>query len=96
MKCVLAISGLTIALVACSPTDPCRSHSDEASCVADKACQWKTGKKKGKCKTVKENTSSQEQAPTPTPGPSEQPAAPSTGAPTPAPSPTAPPAPNNQ
>jgi hypothetical protein len=94
MKSVLAISGLTIALVGCSPTDPCRSHSDEASCVADKACQWKT--KKDKCHTVKENASSQEQAPTPTPGPSEQPAAPSTGAPTPAPSPTAPPAPNNQ
>ena len=62
MKCVLAISGLTIALVACSPTDPCRSHSDEASCVADKACQWKTKKEYAWCKPVKENTSSQEQA----------------------------------
>jgi hypothetical protein len=51
MKSVIMIAGLSLLLVACNPTDACRSHTDEASCVADKACAWKP--EKDKCKRVK-------------------------------------------
>jgi hypothetical protein len=83
MKRVITIIGLTLLLIACSPTDPCRSHTDEASCAADKACQWNS--KKDRCKTPKEaKPSASGPAPSPTPSPSEQ-APPATGEPKPAP-----------
>jgi hypothetical protein len=75
MKSVFVIAGLSSLLVACNPTDPCRSHDDETSCAADKACAWKP--EKHKCKRAKK----QKEAPQsePTPAPSGQPAS-STGA----------------
>ena len=56
MKGGLAIVGITLLLVACSPSDSCRPHKDEASCSADKACKWKAEKKK--CKTTKKGEKS--------------------------------------
>ena len=82
MKCVLAIGGVTLLLVACSPTDPCRSHSDEASCVADSACQWKA--EKSRCKAKKEKKSPQSKQTT-TPAPSERAATPTEQVPSAAP-----------
>ena len=79
MKCVLAITGLALLLVACSPTDPCRSHADEASCVADKACKWNT--KKDKCKAAKKGKKSPQSERATTPAPSEQGAPPMESAP---------------
>jgi hypothetical protein len=82
MKCGFAVAGAALLLVACNPTDPCRSHTDEASCVADKACQWKA--EKNKCKTVKKEKAGKKENESPhsettsAPPPSEQ-AAPSTG-----------------
>ena len=58
MKVTLIIGGLTLLLVACSPSDACRSHKDEASCTADNACQWKADKKKNKCKMAKKGKQS--------------------------------------
>ena len=72
MKGGLAIVGITLLLVACSPSDPCRPHKDEASCSADKACKWKAEKKK--CKTTKKGEKSPQGEKTTTPAPSEQPA----------------------
>lgn len=69
MKCALAIGGLALLLVGCSPTDTCRSHIDEASCVADNACKWKA--EKSRCKAKKEKKSPQSEQTT-TPIPSEQ------------------------
>jgi hypothetical protein len=99
MKYALAITGLTLLVVACSPTDPCRSHSDEASCAADKACQWNSAK--NKCKTSKDDQAKEENAspkptPPPPPAPSAPSAAPPSGAPTTTPSPSAPSAPSKQ
>ena len=51
MKGVLTIAGVTLLLVACNQSDPCRPHKDEALCLTDKACKWKAEKKK--CKTAK-------------------------------------------
>ena len=79
MKCVLAIGGVTLLLVACSPTDPCRSHADEAACVADSACQWKA--EKSKCKTAKKEKKSQQSEKTTAPAPSESVARPPSEAP---------------
>ena len=74
MKGVLTIAGVTLLLVACNQSDPCRPHKDEASCLADKACKWKAEKKK--CKTAKKGEKSPQSEKTTTPSPSEQ-AAPS-------------------
>jgi len=63
MKWVFAIAGSAL-LLGCSPTDPCRSHGDEASCVADKACQWKA--KKNKCRAAEKAPVPSEQAAPPT------------------------------
>jgi hypothetical protein len=74
MKWVFAIAGLALLLVACSPTDPCRSHADEDSCVADKACQWKP--KKNKCRAAKKEKKSPQSEETTAPsGPSAAPGA---------------------
>ena len=56
MKGVLTIAGVTLLLVACNQSDPCRPHKDEASCLADKACKWKAEKEK--CKTAKKGEKS--------------------------------------
>jgi hypothetical protein len=70
MRSVLAIGVVTLLLVACSPTDnPCRAHKDEASCLADKACQWKA--EKNRCRMAKKGESPQSEQTT-TPAPSEQ------------------------
>jgi hypothetical protein len=77
MRSILAIGVVTLLLVACSPTDACRDHKDEASCVADNACQWKA--EKNKCRAVKKEKTSPQSEQT-TPAPSEQ-AAPQAEAP---------------
>jgi hypothetical protein len=71
MKCVLAIGGATLLLVACSPSDSCRSHKDEASCTADSACKWKA--EKNRCRPTKDGKKKEQ---TTTPTPSEQAAPP--------------------
>ena len=80
MKCVLAIGGATLLLVACSPSDACRSHKDEASCTADSACQWKA--EKNRCRPTKDGKKKEQ---TTTPTPSEQAAPPTERAPSVAP-----------
>jgi hypothetical protein len=77
MKSVFVIAGLSLLLVACNPTDPCRSHTDEASCVADKACAWKP--EKDKCRTAKKQKEASQSEQTTPPANSGQPT-PSTGA----------------
>jgi hypothetical protein len=64
MKYGFVIAGLALLLVGCNPKDGCRSHADEASCVADKACQWKA--EKNKCKAAKNAPAPSEQAAPPT------------------------------
>jgi hypothetical protein len=68
MKCGFVIVGLALLLVGCNPTDGCRSHADEASCVADKACQWKA--EKNKCKAAKKEKKSPQSEKTTAPAPS--------------------------
>jgi hypothetical protein len=74
MKSVFVIAGLSLLLVACNP---CRSHTDEASCAADKACAWKP--EKHKCKRAKKEKKAPHSEQTTAPARSGQPT-PSTGA----------------
>jgi hypothetical protein len=83
MKCALPITGLVLLLIACSPTDPCRFHADEDSCVRDTACQWKT--KNNECKAAKKGKKSPQSEKTTTPAPSKPAAPPTEPAPSAAP-----------
>jgi hypothetical protein len=107
MRYALVIIALTLSLVGCSkPKSGCAAHSDEASCTADKACNWNSDK--NKCKKAeaapKAEAPAPQAAPTPapTPAPAPQIQAPAPSQPeqapaeAPHPAPMAPPAPNNQ
>ena len=79
MKGIFVVAGFALLLVACSPTHPCRTHTDEASCTADRSCQWRADK--NKCRTLKEGKKKskksrpeREPAPSPESSKSEAPA----------------------
>ena len=107
MRYALVIIALTLSLVGCSkPKSGCAAHGSEASCTADKACNWNSDK--NKCKKAEAAPKAEAPAPqaaptpapTPAPAPQTQPPAPSQPEQAPAeaphPAPMAPPAPNNQ
>ena len=94
MRYALVIIALTLSLVGCSkPKSGCAAHSDEASCTADKACNWNL--EKNKCKNAEAAPKAEAPAPQAAPTPETQAPAPSQPeqAPAEAPAPMAPPTP---
>jgi hypothetical protein len=74
MKIGLLLGSLTLLLVGCHPSDPCRLHTEQASCGTDNACVWNSDS--DKCKTAKKvrEPAAVPEA-TPVPAPAEPPAA---------------------
>jgi hypothetical protein len=80
MKGALTIAALTLLLVSCSPTDTCRTHTDESSCVAENTCVWTSN---NNCRTPKKEKNSPQSEKTTTSAPTEQVSPPTGPKPTP-------------